>query len=53
MYDANNLYVGVYNYDSQPDAIVVRSMQRDGPLYTSVLAQRSLFTIRLGHTFRF
>src|SRR6195256_314525 len=35
MYDENNLYFGVYNYDSQPDAIVVRSMQRDGPLYTS------------------
>jgi hypothetical protein len=35
LYDENNLYFGVYNYDSQPDAIVVRSMQRDGPLYTA------------------
>ena len=35
LYDENNLYFGVYNYDSQPDAIIVRSMQRDGPLYTA------------------
>jgi hypothetical protein len=35
LYDENNLYFGVYNYDSQPDDIVVRSMQRDGPLYTA------------------
>jgi hypothetical protein len=35
LYDENNLYFSVYNYDSQPDAIVVRSMQRDGPLYTA------------------
>ena len=35
LYDENNLYFGVYNYDSQPDAIVVRSMQRDGPQYTA------------------
>ena len=35
MYDENNLYFGIYNYDSEPDAIVARSMQRDGPLYTS------------------
>ena len=34
MYDENNLYFGVYAYDSQPDQIVVRSMARDGPLYT-------------------
>jgi hypothetical protein len=35
LYDENNLYFSVYNYDSEPDAIVVRSMQRDGPLYTA------------------
>lgn len=35
MYDENNLYFGVYNYDSQPNAIIARSMQRDGPLYTA------------------
>src|SRR5262245_7948364 len=35
MYDENNLYFGFYNYDSNPDQIVVRNMQRDGQLYTS------------------
>ena len=35
MFDANNLYFGIYNYDSQPDAIIARSMERDGPLYTA------------------
>lgn len=35
LYDENNLYFGVYNYDSQPDAIIARSMSRDGPLYTA------------------
>jgi len=35
LYDENNLYFSVYNYDSMPGDIVVRSMQRDGPLYTS------------------
>ena len=32
MYDENNLYFGVYAYDSEPDQIVVRSMARDGQL---------------------
>jgi hypothetical protein len=35
MYDEFNLYVGVYNYDSTPDEIVVRAMARDGQLFTS------------------
>jgi Carbohydrate family 9 binding domain-like/Domain of unknown function (DUF5916) len=35
LYDENNLYFGVYNYDSHPDQIIARSMQRDGPLYTA------------------
>ena len=35
LYDENNLYFGVYNYDSNPDAIIARSMSRDGPLYTT------------------
>ena len=35
MYDENNLYIGVYNYDSNPEAIIARSMQRDGPLFTA------------------
>jgi hypothetical protein len=35
MYDENNLYFGVYNYDSNPGAIIARSMQRDGPQYTA------------------
>src|SRR5262245_41510440 len=35
LYDENNLYFSVYNYDSAPDEIISRSMQRDGPLYTA------------------
>ncbi|MBI2189813.1 MAG: carbohydrate binding family 9 domain-containing protein [Acidobacteria bacterium] len=35
LYDENNLYVAFYNYDSAPDQIVVRNMQRDGQVYTS------------------
>ena len=34
MYDENNLYFGVYAYDSEPDLIVVRTMARDGEIYT-------------------
>jgi hypothetical protein len=34
MYDENNLYFGIYAYDSAPDQIAVRAMTRDGPLYT-------------------
>ena len=35
LYDANNLYFSFYNYDANPDRIIVRSMQRDGPLFTA------------------
>jgi hypothetical protein len=35
LYDANNLYVSFYNYDSAPDQIVARNMQRDGQVFTS------------------
>jgi hypothetical protein len=35
LYDENNLYFSVHNYDSTPDQIISRSMQRDGPLYTA------------------
>jgi len=34
LYDENNLYIGVYAYDSEPDLIVLRSMQRDGPIFS-------------------
>jgi len=34
MYDENNLYVGVYAYDSMPDQIIARAMARDGELFT-------------------
>ena len=34
MYDENSLYFSVYAYDSEPDQIIVRSMARDGELYT-------------------
>jgi len=35
LYDQNNLYVCFYNYDSRPDEIVARNMQRDGQVFTS------------------
>jgi hypothetical protein len=35
LYDENNLYFSFYNYDSTPDEIVARNMQRDGQVYTS------------------
>jgi Carbohydrate family 9 binding domain-like len=35
LYDQNNLYISYYNFDKTPDAIIARSMQRDGPLFTS------------------
>jgi hypothetical protein len=28
MYDENNLYFGIYAYDSDPDGVIVRSMSR-------------------------
>jgi hypothetical protein len=34
LYDENNLYFGVYAYDSQPEGIVVRTMERDGRIFT-------------------
>ena len=34
MFDEDNLYIGVYAYDSQPDQIVARAMARDGDLFT-------------------
>ena len=35
LYDENNLYFAFYNYDSTPEQIVVRNMQRDGQVFTS------------------
>lgn len=32
MYDDKNLYIGVYNYDSEPDKIVHRLLERDARL---------------------
>ncbi len=34
MYDENNFYLNVYAYDSEPELIVVRSMARDGEIFT-------------------
>jgi hypothetical protein len=34
MYDENNLYIGIYAYDSNPDQLVIRTMQRDGQVWT-------------------
>ena len=35
LYDQNNLYISFYAYDSAPDQIVARNMQRDGQAFTS------------------
>jgi hypothetical protein len=35
LYDENNLYFSFYNYDRDPNAIIARSMERDGPLFTA------------------
>jgi hypothetical protein len=34
MFDENTLYIGIYAFDSEPDQLVVRTMQRDGQIYT-------------------
>ena len=34
MFDEDNLYFGVYAYDSMPDQIIARAMARDGDLFT-------------------
>ncbi len=34
MYDENNLYIGIYAYDSEPDRLVLRTLQRDGQVYS-------------------
>jgi len=34
MFDENNLYFGIYAYDSAPDQIIARAMARDGDLFT-------------------
>jgi hypothetical protein len=33
LYDADNIYFGVYCYDDEPGKIQVRSMTRDGPVF--------------------
>ena len=35
LYDENNLYLSFYNYDQNPGAIIARSLERDGPLFTA------------------
>lgn len=34
MYDENNLYIGIYAYDSDPDQLVLRTLQRDGQVWS-------------------
>ncbi len=34
LYDENNLYFGIYAFDSDPSGIILRSMERDGPIFT-------------------
>lgn len=55
MYDENNLYVGVYNYDSAPDEISVTAMARDGRMFSSDTVQLMLdpgWTRRNGYMFQ-
>ena len=33
MYDENNLYFGVYAYDSEPELVTIRTMARDGAIW--------------------
>jgi Carbohydrate family 9 binding domain-like len=35
LYDENNLYLSFYNFDRDPNAIIARSLERDGPLFTA------------------
>jgi hypothetical protein len=57
MYDENNLYFGIYAYDSVPDAIAVRAMARDGDLGSGDtvriildpgMTRRDAYTFQLG-----
>jgi hypothetical protein len=34
MFDDNNLYIGIYAYDSDPDQLVLRTLQRDGQVWS-------------------
>ena len=55
LYDENNLYFGVYAHDSVPADIVMRSMERDGPLYTGDMVSVRLdpgLTRRNGYRFQ-
>jgi hypothetical protein len=55
LYDENNLYFGVYAYDSDPSGIILRSMQRDGPIYTGDMIGINLdpgLTRRNGYAFQ-
>jgi len=57
MYDENNLYFGIYAYDSVPEAISVRAMARDGNLGSGDtvriildpgMTRRNAYTFQLG-----
>jgi hypothetical protein len=57
MYDENNLYFGIYAYDSTPEAIAVRAMARDGDLGSGDtiriildpgMTRRDAYTFQLG-----
>jgi len=49
LYDENNLYFAIYAYDTEPDRLVVRSMQRDGQIYTG---DNIVITLDPGPTWR-
>jgi hypothetical protein len=55
LYDENNLYFGIYAYDSAPDLISVRAMARDGDIGTGDTVRIVLdpgMTRRNGYTFQ-
>ena len=55
LYDADNIYFGVYCYDREPDKIIVRSMTRDGPVFAEDFFRIALdpnMTRRNGYSFQ-
>jgi hypothetical protein len=55
LYDQDNLYFGIYAYDSSPEDIIVRAMSRDGQLGTGETVRIILdpgMTRRNGFTFQ-
>lgn len=55
LYDEDNLYLGFYAYDENPDQVIARAMARDGEMFTSDSIRISLdpgMTRRNGYIFQ-